>query len=180
MDRSPLRPGARAADAAILAAVTHPTLGHPPTDFRAGFPAAADELRRSRGRIAARALEYAVDGDPSLVTRFDEAGLRGLLADVEVELERVALSVASAEPRFVAEWAELVAPLYRRRRVPMDDLINLSEGLRRSARGVLGPAEAALADAAIDEGVRVLRWHRRLAGDARKRNPLLQLLYKGA
>ena len=160
--------------------MTHPTLGHPPTDFGAGFPAAAADLRAARTRLAARALEVAVDADPTLRDRHDETGLRGLLADIEVELERIALSVASGAPRFVAEWAEWVAPLYRRRRVPMDDLINLSEGLRRSVRTILGPDETRAADLAIDEGIRVFKWHRRLAGDARKRNRLLQLIYKGA
>lgn len=160
--------------------VTHPTLGRPPTDFRAGFPAAAAEISRVRARLAGRALEFAVEDDPTLTERFDEAGLRGLLADAAVELERVAMSVASGSPRFVADWAEWVAPLYRRRRVPLDDLINLSEGIRRAVRTVLGPAEAEVADQAIDEGVRVFKWHRRLAGDARKRNRLLQLIYKGA
>lgn len=165
---------------ARLPPVTHPTLGMPPTDLRAAHPAAAEEIRRARARLAARALEVAVDHDPTLATRHDEAGLRALLADAEVELDRIALAVASGKSRYVSDWAEWVAPLYRRRRVPMDDLINLSEGLRRSIRGVLGPDEVAAADHAIDEGVRVFRWHRRLAGDARKRNRLLQLIYKGA
>ena len=49
-----------------------------------------------------------------------------------------------------------------------------------SVRTVLGPDEGPLADRAIDEGVRVFKWHRRLAGDARKRNPLLWFIYKGA
>lgn len=160
--------------------MTHPTLGRPPTDFQAGWPAAAAEIRRSRSRIAARALEFAAEADPSLAERFDEAALRNLLADAEVELERVAMSVASGSPRFVGDWAEWVAPLYRRRRVPMDDLINLSEGIRRSVRAVLGPDEVVVADEALDEGIRVFRWHRRLAGDARKRNRLLQFIYKGA
>ncbi len=35
------------------------------------------------------------------------------------------------------------------------------------------------ADATLDAAIKVYRWHRRLAGDARKRNALLQLLYKG-
>ena len=35
------------------------------------------------------------------------------------------------------------------------------------------------ADAAIDEAIKVFRWYRRLAGDARKRNPILAALYKG-
>lgn len=174
------RLGTKAARIVRLAPVTHPTLGLPPTDFRASFAAAADEIRSSRVRIAARALEFAVEADPTLTERFDEATLRGLLADAEVELERVAMSIGSGSPRFVGDWAEWVAPLYRRRRVPLDDLINLSEGIRRAVRAVLGPDEAAVADLAIDEGVRVFRWHRRLAGDARKRNRLLQLIYKGA
>ena len=61
----------------------------------------------------------------------------------------------------------------------MDDLIALCEGLRQAlperplARGD-GPA-----DATLDAAIEVYRWHRRLAGDARKRNALLQLLYKG-
>ena len=160
--------------------MTHPTLGLPPTDVRAGYPGAAEELRRNRARLAARALEVALDRDPTLRDRADDTALRELLADAEVELERVALSVASGEPRFVAEWADWVAPLYRRRRVPMDDLIHLSEGLRHSVRTMLGPVEAPVADRAIDEGIRVFKWHRRLAGDARKRNWLLQLFYKGA
>jgi hypothetical protein len=35
------------------------------------------------------------------------------------------------------------------------------------------------ADRALDAAIEVYRWHRRLAGDARKKNALLQLLYKG-
>jgi hypothetical protein len=35
-------------------------------------------------------------------------------------------------------------------------------------------------DAAIDEAITVFKWHRRLAGDARKRHPLLAFIYKGA
>ena len=132
-----------------------------------------------RLRLAARALEAAVDGDPTMATRYDETGLRELLADVEVELERVALAVASGQASLLGDWAEWVVPLFRRRRVPMNDLINLSEGLRLATRSVLAPAEIVAADAAIDEAIRVFKWHRRIAGD-HKRNWLLQLLYKGA
>ena len=35
------------------------------------------------------------------------------------------------------------------------------------------------ATAAIDEAIAAYKWHRRLAGDARKRNALLQFIYKG-
>ena len=77
-------------------------------------------------------------------------------------------------------WADWCAPLYRRRRVPMDDLISVSEGLRGAVRSFLGPDEMAIADEAIDRAIRVFRWNRRIAGDARKRNRLLAAIYKGA
>ena len=149
-------------------------------DFRAGFPAGAERLRLNHARLAARALEAAVDRDPTMTTRHDQVALRELLADTEVEVERIAGAVASGQPRLAGEWAEWVVPLFRRRRVPMDDLINISEGLRLAARSVLSPDENVAADAAINEAIRVFRWHRRLAGDARKRHWLLQLIYKGA
>ena len=42
------------------------------------------------------------------------------------------------------------------------------------------PVEQALADAALDAGIAVCRRYRRIAGDARKRNPILAFIYKGA
>ena len=37
----------------------------------------------------------------------------------------------------------------------------------------------AAADRALDEAVTVYRWYRRLSGDARKRNPIIDAIYKG-
>ena len=88
-------------------------------------------------------------------------------------------AVATDDPGRAREYAEWTAPLYRRRHVPMDDLVGLCEGLRAALPSVLAPGELAAAEAALDEAIAVYRWHRRLAGDARKRNALLQLLYKG-
>ena len=34
--------------------------------------------------------------------------------------------------------------------------------------------------AATDAAIAVFKWHRRLAGDARKRNPVIRFIYKGA
>ena len=160
--------------------MSHPSLGAPPPDFTAAHPEAAEKLRRNAEAIAARALEVAVERDPSLQTRYDEFGLRALLRDATVYLDRIALSVASGDPHYPGEWVEWVAPLYRRRKVPMDDLVTLSEGLRRAIRGYLGPQEMTIANAAIDYGITRLRWNRRIAGDARKRNRLIAFLYKGA
>lgn len=158
----------------------HPTLGEPPTDFAAADPDAAARLRANSDAIAARALEAAIQRDPTMRERYDELGLRHLLRDATVELERIALCVASGEDRFAGEWADWVGPLYRKRRVPMDDLIRLSEGLRLAIRAYLGPDEMTHADRAIDRAIAAFRFHRRIAGDARKRNRILAFLYKGA
>jgi hypothetical protein len=145
-----------------------------------GFPAATERLRGAHERLGARALEVALDRDPTLRDRQGAIGLRKLLRDTETLVDRLGIAVASNDPFAVSEWAEWVVPIYRRRRVPMDDLILLCEGLRLSVPAVLSPDERTIANVALDEAVRVFRWHRRIAGDARKRNRLLALLYKGA
>lgn len=160
--------------------MSHPTLGLPPRDLTAGFPAAAERLRAASERLGTRALEIALERDPSMRERHDELALRKLLHDTGVYIERIARSVASNDPYFTREWADWVAPVFRRRRVPMDDLITLSESLRQAMLSVLAPDERASADAALDAAIGVFRWYRRIAGDARKRNRLLAAIYKGA
>ena len=163
----------------ILRCVSHPTLGKPPRSLHAGFPEAAARLRTERGRLAARALESAVDQDPTFRLRYDETGLRGLLQDAEVFVDRLALCVAGNDPHWLKEFADMSASVFRRRGVAMDDVVRILEGLRAGARGVLSEAETIPADAALDEAVAVFKWYRRLAGDARKRNPILAAIYKG-
>lgn len=160
--------------------MSHPSLGLPPRDLTAGFPEAAERLRAARTRVAARALEIAVDADPTIRERHDEAALRHLLRDAETFIERIALSVAGNDPHFVREWADWMAPIYRRRRVPMDDLVSLARGLSGATGPVLSPEERRPAEAAIDAAIKVFRSYRRIAGDARKRNRILAAIYKGA
>ncbi|MEO7664604.1 MAG: hypothetical protein ABIV26_05705 [Candidatus Limnocylindrales bacterium] len=160
--------------------MSHPSLGHPPRDLSAGHPDAAAMLVANRSRVAARALEAAVDGDPTFRSRYSDLALRELLADTEAMADRLGVAIASGEADVLGEWAEMVAPRYRKRNVPMDDMIRLAEALDAAAEAVIHPAAAASARAATDAAVAVFRWHRRLAGDARKRNPILAFLYKGA
>lgn len=157
----------------------HPSLGLPPLDLTAGFPAATDRIRAAKSRLAARALQVALTESRDMRERHDEAGLRQLLLDAELLAERVAVGVAANSPDVGREYAEWTAPVYRRRRTAMDDLIGLCEGLRQALPDILSNDEMAVASATLDEAIRVYRWHRRIAGDARKRNRLLQLLYKG-
>ena len=160
--------------------MSHPALGLPPLDETAGYPEAAARLRASRADVGRRALDAAMRADPTLADRMGEEGMRALVRDTEIWTDRIALCVASADPTPMRTWAEQLAPIYRRRRVSMDDLSRLAEGFRSAVRFSLTPVEQPAADAAIDAAIEVFRWHRRLAGDARKRNKLLQFLYKGA
>jgi hypothetical protein len=159
--------------------VSHPSLGLPPRDLSAGLPAAAARVRDAAPRLAARALEVAIDRDPTLRERTDEASLRARLRDAELLAERIAIAVAADDPTATREYADWTSPVYRRKRVPLDDLINLCEGLRAALPSVLAPLEMPAAERAIDAAIEQYRWHRRLAGDARKKNALVQFLYKG-
>ena len=160
--------------------MTHPSLGLPPRSLQAGFPDGAARLRTERARLAVRALEIAVNDDPTFRDRYDESGLRNLLSDAEVFIDRLALCVAGNDSHWLKDFADQTATVYRRRQVAMDDVVRLMEGIRSSARGVLSESETVPADAGIDEAIKVFLWYRRLAGDARKRNPILAALYKGA
>ena len=160
--------------------MSHPSLGLPPLDETVGFPDAAARLIRDKRRLGQRALEIAVDRDPAFKDRHDELALRKLLRDTEIFIDRLALSIAANDPLPMKEFADQVVPVYRRRKVSMDDLIKIANALRAAAAPYLEGDEAAPMHAAIDAAIAVFKWNRRIAGDARKRNKLLQFLYKGA
>lgn len=159
--------------------MSHPSLGLPPRSLQAGFPDAADRLRAQRAALAARSLEVAVDADPTIRTRFDDVALRNLLKDTQVHVDRLALCVAGNDSHWLKEFADQAAPVFRRREVPMDDVCRILEGLRTGARSLLSDEEMAPADAALDEAISVYRWYRRLSGDARKKNRIIEKLYRG-
>jgi hypothetical protein len=156
----------------------HPNLGKAPEDMRAGYPVAADAILRDKILIAARALEVAMDWDPTIARRYDERARASLLRDAELLTERLAMCIASDNPRWLAEYAEWIGPIYRRRGVPLADLAALAEGIRVATTS-LAPGEAEARDRALDAAAAVLRKNGRLAGDRHKRNALLRWLYRG-
>ena len=160
--------------------VSHPSLGLPPRDLTAGHPADAAAIRSAATRLATRALERAIDDNPEFRGRYGDVALRELLADTVALADRLATAVGSADPSVMGGLAENLAPRYRKRRVPMDDVIALCEGLRVGAVTAASPDAGPAIDAAIGAAVAALRWHRRLGGDARKRNAFIAFIYKGA
>ncbi len=145
----------------------------------AGFPDAAARMKDAAPRIAARALETALASTPDMRDRYDEIGLRQLLRDAELLVARVAMSVAADDPYFARDYAAWTVIVYRRRKVPMDDLISLCEGIRSALPSVLSGDEVRPANEALDGAIAEYGQGRRLAGDARKKNAFLQFIYKG-
>ena len=161
--------------------MSHPSLGLPPADQHLVHPGAMHAIQRAAPRLAARALTVAIDRDPTFRERYDEVGLRGRLNDAELLARRLALAVGRDDPAPMREYGEQATPIYRRKRVPLDDLIRLCEGLRAALPAVLfAEEELAAAGRGLDGAIDAFRWNRRLAGDARKRNRFLQFIYKGA
>ena len=137
-------------------------------------------MNAARERLAARSLEIAIDRDPTLRERHDEYALRRLLRDAVVLIDRIVDAIAANDPGPARAFAEATPPAYRRRKVPMNDLINLSESVRIAIGATLASADMAPVDAAVEAMIDRFKWHGRIAGDARKRNRLLQAIYKGA
>ncbi|HUQ43805.1 MAG TPA: hypothetical protein VM451_05245 [Candidatus Limnocylindria bacterium] len=160
--------------------MSHPSLGLPPRDLFAGDLAAAAALRSGGARLRTRAFEAALDLDPTMKDRLSELTRQALHADVEAFQDRLVTAIASGDPHAMATFADLVAVRYRKRKVSMDDVMTLCEGIRRAAASVVEPSALPSVDAAMDEAIAVFKWHRRLAGDARKRNTFLKFIYKGA
>ncbi len=159
--------------------VSHPTLGQPPRSLQAGFPAAAERLREQRSSLAIRALEIAVDADPSIRRRYDDTRLRALFADATALVDRLALCVASDDSYFLTQFADNSATVFRRRKVAVMDVIHLLEGVRDASRGVLNEAEMETADRSVNAAVKVYRRFHDIRGDAREWNPVTSKLYKG-
>ena len=103
--------------------------------------------------------------------------LRRRLRDAELLAER---SPRRSRPttRRSSGVRGLDSPMYRRKpsRSRPDRPVR---GPPRRLPSALAPGMAAAANESIDEAIEQYRWHRRLAGDARKKNALLQFLYKG-
>jgi hypothetical protein len=155
-------------------------LGLPPDDPFADASEAARRVRDRASDLAARALAVAIDRDPTFRERYDEVGLRARLHDAELFADRLAVALATERPELVAQYADWTVPMYRRKRVPLDDMIALCEGLKAALPGVVSEADLPAAYEALDEAIAVYRNQRRIAGDARKRNRFIQFIYKGA
>jgi hypothetical protein len=160
--------------------VSHPSLGLPPVDRTSGLPPAAARVDAARERLAARALEIAIDRDPTLRERHDEYAMRRLLRDTVALVDRIVESIAADDPGPARSFAEAAPPAYRRRKVPMNDLINLCESVRDAIGAILPVAAMGPVDAAVAVMIERFKWHGRIAGDARRKSRLVQAIYKGA
>lgn len=160
--------------------MSHPSLGLPPASPAGGHPAATAALRAVRDRLASRALEAFVADDPSARERYDDLALKRLLRDLGTILDQVATTLVTWDRGAFVAWCESLVPGYRKRNVPMDDLVRLMGDLQRATAAALQPEPAAVAGSLFDEAAAAFKIHRRLGGDARKKNPVVDFIYKGA
>jgi hypothetical protein len=168
-----------AAKAAPVPAYRHPNLGLAPIDTTAAFPAAAATLRGNAARISAAALKAILEADPEIRTRHGETGLRHLLRDGELLVERLALCLGSGNDTWLVEYAEWVGPTYRRRRVPQADLAALCGAIGETIAPDLSPDELTSATRSLGAAAAVFRGNGRVGGDTHKRNALLKWMYRG-
>lgn len=168
---APSKPGRQSA--------RHPNLGLAPIDMTAGHAGGAEKLRSNTVRIAAVGLEAAVKADPTLTTRYDQVALQRLLRDGELLVERLSMCLGSGDDRWLADYAEWIGPIYRRRGVSLADLTALCAGIHEAATPYLSPDELDAAGKALAGAVAVFKRNSRLAGDRHKRNALWKWLYRG-
>jgi hypothetical protein len=157
----------------------HPALGLPPRDATAGLPDAAQRLRSNSERLGRMALENTLRDAPDLGGRYDEERLRLFLRDYERHIEQLARSLETGDDNYVVGYGESLVPIYRRRHVPMRDVIALLTGLREAAATVLSPEESEVAAGVFERWTERFRHHSRLPGD-HKGNALIRFFWKGA
>jgi hypothetical protein len=151
----------------------------PPHDVTAGHPGAATRLRASRERIARLALQATVRDAVGFAERYDDLALRLFLRDLDRHIEQLARALETGQAYYVAQYAEWLVPVYRRRGVPMADFMALLAGLRVASGTVLTPDENEAADGLLEKWVATLKHHQRLAGD-HKGNSVIRFFWKGA
>lgn len=159
--------------------MAHPSLGLPPADATAGNPVLAARLRDAADRLPAAALSVALRIDPTLRERHDELMLRRFVRDHERHVAQLIRAVATGETRFVADYGESLVPVYRRRRVRMNDVISLLKGLEEAAVSIVPRSDAATIREHMAAWIERMRRHRRLPGD-HQGNPIVRFFWKGA
>ncbi len=143
------------------------------------MPEAAARLRDDRPWLAAEALRAAIRRDPTLETRHDAVHFRRFLRDCDEHVFQLAQALGDGRAGPMAAYVSTIVPVFRRRRVPLEDLGTMLLGTLDAARVALPPAQAEAATLIVEAGLAQLERPRHLAGD-RPRNPILQFLWKGA
>ncbi len=152
------------------AAARHDRRASPPRPRGCWRPADGSAPARSRSRSPT--IRRSRD-------RHDEVGLRHLLRDTEVYIDRMASPSPSDDPSSPGR-----GPSRSRRSTAAGasrwtTWSRLAEGLRLASRPSLLRASAGRSTPRSTRPIGVFRWHRRIAGDARKRNRLLAVPLQG-
>ena len=143
------------------------------------MPEAATRLRDARARLAGAALVAATRRDPTLEERYDALQFRTFLRDMDRHILRLALALEQGGVGPFTEYVGTLVPVFRRRRVPLEDFATMLLGMLDAVSADLPRPEADAAARIVEEGLGHLERPRHLPGD-RRRNPVLAFLWKGA
>ena len=94
--------------------MSHPLHGARPLDTRAGFPEAAAQISARWSEVADRGIIAAVEHNPELRDRVGELGLRHLLRDAEVVLQKLCESVGAGSVGPLNNFTEHATATWRR------------------------------------------------------------------
>ncbi len=143
------------------------------------LPDAAMRLRDGSSALATEALRAALRRDPTLETRHGTPELRAFLRDCERHVIQLAQALEEGRPGPLADYVVTIVPVFRRRHVPLEDLGTILLGVLDAASARLTPPETEATARVIEAALAQIERPRHLPGN-RRRNPILQLLWKGA
>jgi hypothetical protein len=111
--------------------------------------------------------------------RYDDDQMRLFLRDLDRHVEQLAKAIETGNDYFVTSYGEWLVPVYRRRKVPMADVMAIIAGLQSAASTVLSPDERKVSDDLFARWADRLKHHQRLPGD-HKGNSVIRFFWKGA
>ena len=142
-------------------------------------PEAAARIRAQRPTLAADGLRAAIERDPGLPVRYDDTQLRLVLRDADRHLLQLASALELGDVDPMTSYVSMLVPLFRRRKMPLDDVATLLLGIRDAVVAALPPADGEAATTVTEIALSTLERPRHLPGD-RRRNPIVSFLWKGA
>ena len=124
---------------------------HTPIEIRA-----STSLLDRKEELASAITDAMYASDPTLMSRYGEAGRAKCLQDMRYSLEHLAPAVALSDPSLFTRYVIWLENMLAARGVPSDDVRRSLEATRRTLRGHLPAAETDQILPSLDAGLAAL------------------------